>query len=132
MQNDPNTSQSDEALVEAVVLKGIGKINGDGWKDTTKIGEVVFVWNRELPPPYSPGQFPRLGNEIWSASHDQYDFQPATVDEVRSILTAREAAARADEREKALEEAAEYLDQFSPKLVESAAAIRALKGERHE
>lgn len=46
------------------------------------------------------------------------------------ILQAREAAARADEREKALEEAAKYLDQFAPKLVESAAAIRALKGER--
>jgi hypothetical protein len=44
---------------EAMILKGVGKINGDGWKDTTKIGQIVFAWNAELPKPYAPGQFPR-------------------------------------------------------------------------
>lgn len=106
----------------AVILKGIGKINGDGFKDTTKVGEVVFVWNKELPSPYAPGLYPRVGNEVWAASREQYDFQPATVAEVQTILHRV--------RREGIEEAAEYLDQFSPKLVESAAAIRALKGER--
>lgn len=106
----------------AVILKGIGKINGDGFKDTTKVGEVVFVWNKELPSPYAPGLYPRVGNEVWAASREQYDFQPAAVAEVQTILHRV--------RREGIEEAAEYLDQFSPKLVESAAAIRALKGER--
>lgn len=106
----------------AVILKGIGKINGDGFKDTTKIGEVVFVWNKELPSPYAPGLYPRVGNEVWAASREQYDFQPATVAEVQAILHRI--------RREGIEEAAKYLDQFAPKLVESATAIRALKGER--
>ena len=67
------------------VLKGVGKINGDGWKDTTTIGEVVYVWNAEKPSPYAPGQYPRIGNEGWSASTAQYDFSPASVDEVRAL-----------------------------------------------
>ena len=72
---------------EAVaILKGIGKINGDGWKDTTTKGEVVFVWNAEKPAPYSPGQYPRIGNEGWSASTSQYDFTPASADDIAAIL----------------------------------------------
>ena len=67
------------------VLKGVGKINGDGWKDTTSIGEVVYVWNAEKPSPYAPGQYPRIDNEGWSASTAQYDFSPASVDEVRAL-----------------------------------------------
>ena len=67
------------------VLKGVGKINGEGWKDTTTIGEVVYVWNAEKPSPYAPGQYPRIGNEGWSASTAQYDFSPASVDEVRAL-----------------------------------------------
>jgi hypothetical protein len=71
------------------ILKGIGKINGDGWKDVTKKGEVVFVWNTELPRPYKAGQFPRIGNNCgWSASTDQYNFQPATADEARQAVEA--------------------------------------------
>jgi len=68
------------------VLKGVGKINGDGWKDTTTEGEIVFVWNAEKPAPYAPGQYPRVGNEGWSASTSQYDFTPATADDVPAIL----------------------------------------------
>jgi hypothetical protein len=70
----------------AQILKGVGKKNGDGFKDVTKKGEVVFVWNTELPKPYAPGQFPRVGIEHWSASTEQYDFVPASVDEVRQII----------------------------------------------
>ena len=68
------------------ILKGIGKINGDGWKDSTKIGQIVFVWNIEEPPPQAPGQFPRVGNEIWRASTEQYDFRPATIEEIRDLF----------------------------------------------
>lgn len=70
---------------EPQVLKGVGKINGDGWKDTTTKGEIVYVWNAEKPSPYAPGQYPRIDNEGWSASTAQYDFSPASVDEVRAL-----------------------------------------------
>jgi hypothetical protein len=73
----------------AQILKGIGKINGDGWKDVTRKGEVVFVWNTELPGPYAPGQFPRIGNRCgWSASTAQYDFVPASAEESRDAIEA--------------------------------------------
>ena len=68
------------------VLKGVGKVNGDGWKDTTTEGEIVFVWNAEKPTPYAAGQYPRIGNEGWSASTSQYDFTPATANDVPAIL----------------------------------------------
>lgn len=71
----------------AQILKGIGKKSGDGFKDTTKIGEIVFVWNSELPKPYASGQFPRVSAEHWSASTEQYDFYPATVDEVQALFS---------------------------------------------
>lgn len=75
-----------------VMLKGIGKINGDGWKDTTTIGEVVFVWPNELQKPYAPGQYDRVGNQCgWTASTSQYDFQPATHAEVREFVEAMAA-----------------------------------------
>jgi len=74
------------AAREPLFLKGVGKINGDGHKDTTRKGEVVFVYAQELPEPYSPGQYPRVGNVIWSASTEQYDFAPATLDEVRAFI----------------------------------------------
>jgi len=96
----------------AVILKGTGKISGDGWKDTTRKGEVVFVWNAELPSPYSAGQYPRVGNEIWSASTEQYDFEPATVDEVRTLYTrpANEAE-RIAKLEEALRHTADALER---------------------
>lgn len=53
-----------------------------------------------------------------------------TARAILPIITAHQASARAEGKREGIEEAAEYLDQFSPKLVESAAAIRALKGER--
>lgn len=70
------------------ILKGVGKVNGDGWKDTTKKGEIVFVWNREHPKPYAAGQYPRVGKEHWSASTEQYDFTVATLDEIQALTAA--------------------------------------------
>lgn len=75
------------------VLKGIGKVAGDGFKDTTKVGEVVYAWNQEQPSPFKPGQYPRVGNHCgWTASTDQFEFKLATVDEVRNIFAEQEAA----------------------------------------
>jgi hypothetical protein len=62
-----------------MILRGVGKINGDGWKDTTVKGEIVFAYARTLPKPYAPGQHERLGNIGWTASEDQYDFAPAGI-----------------------------------------------------
>lgn len=73
-------------------LKGIGKINGDGFKDTTRKGEVVFVYAQQFPKPYAPGQYPRVGNTIYGAGAEQFDFTPATVEEVRDFIEARLAA----------------------------------------
>jgi hypothetical protein len=72
---------------EPAILKGIGRIDGDGWKDITKRGEVVFVWNTEMPRPHKAGQYPRVGNQCeWTASTDQYDFAPATPNEAREVI----------------------------------------------
>jgi NTP pyrophosphatase (non-canonical NTP hydrolase) len=78
------------------VLKGVGKINGDGWKDTTRIGEVVFVWNTEMPKPYKAGQYPRIGNQCgWTASTEQYNFSPATPEQARGAIEGMLSKARA-------------------------------------
>lgn len=79
-------AQADAQPVAPMLLKGIGKINGDGWKDTTRIGDVVYAWNLEKPEPYAPGQFPRLGNPLWSASTQQYDFRAVPNDELPSVV----------------------------------------------
>lgn len=77
------------AATACPILKGTGKIDGDGFKDTTRTGEVVYVWNSELAAPYAPGQFPRVGNQAgWTACRDQYDFEPASVEEVRGLFDA--------------------------------------------
>jgi ribosomal protein S27AE len=97
------------------ILKGIGKINGDGWKDVTKEGEVVFVWNCELPAPYMPGQYPRIGNESWTASTNQYDFAPASADEVREILPKFKSA----DALYTMDQMRDYADAFHKSRVEA-------------
>lgn len=79
---------SSRAEVEKMprILKGVGKINGDGWKDVTRIGEIVYVWDLELPKPYMAGQYPRIGNPIWSASTRQYDFSTIPESEYREVI----------------------------------------------
>lgn len=70
------------------IVKGIGRRDGDGWKDVTVKGEVVFAYGRELPKPYAPGQFERVGNIGWSASRSQYDFTPASLLETVRLIPA--------------------------------------------
>lgn len=60
-----------------MILRGIGHITGDGWKDTTRKSEVVYVYSRTLPHPYEAGQHERVGCISWTASERQYDFVPA-------------------------------------------------------
>ena len=67
-------------------LRGVGRRNGDGWKDVTVEGEVVFVYGRELPKPYRAGQFQRVGNVGWTASREQYHFAPASLADVIRLL----------------------------------------------
>ncbi|UQA21538.1 hypothetical protein [Stenotrophomonas sp. NY11291] len=109
MGREPNSAPNrltEQSEFMPVMLKGIGKINGDGWKDTTTIGEVVYVWPNELPKPYAPGQYDRVGNQCgWTASTHQYDFQPATHAEVREFVEAMAT--------KSWERAAE-LDRLNP------------------
>jgi hypothetical protein len=71
-----------------MILKGIGKIDGDGWKDTTRKGEVIFAYKPTLPKPYAEGQHERVGNIGWTASEKQYDFVPASIWEIIRLLPA--------------------------------------------
>lgn len=73
------------AIAERRVLKGVASSNAD-WKSGDWVkGDVVFVWNAELPRPYSAGQFPRVGNEGWSASAGDFDFTQATPEEIAQL-----------------------------------------------
>jgi hypothetical protein len=72
-----------------LLLKGIGKIAGDGFKDETRIGEVIYAWNREHPAPHAPGQFPRLGNPVYAASTEQFSFRPLDDDEMVAVVDKR-------------------------------------------
>ncbi|MBC8719260.1 Lar family restriction alleviation protein [Ochrobactrum sp. Marseille-Q0166] len=69
------------------ILKGTAFKSGDGWKDTTKEGEVCFVWNKMHPAPYEPGQYPRVGKEHWSASAENFTFESASPDEVVTLFS---------------------------------------------
>src|SRR5690625_569727 len=70
---------------EAQILKGVARISGDGWKDKTREGDVVYVWNRELPPPYALGEYLRVGNDVWAAGTNVFDFAPAPQEEVEAV-----------------------------------------------
>lgn len=134
----PQPVQATQAGGRPIVLKGIGKITGDGWKDTTTVGEVVFVWNTELPTPYSPGQYPRIGYTTWSASTEQYDFSPATIEEANEWVEQRVIEARASaqalrealercmlaEAEKRREVAAEMVQQTKDDIAKLAALAK--------
>lgn len=72
--------------MSALILKGTGKIDGDGWKDVTEKGETVFVYGRPLPKPYAQTQYERVGNIGWTASDRQYDFTPATLREIARLI----------------------------------------------
>lgn len=75
------------AMVTWPVLKGVAKFGGDGFKDPTVKGQVVYVWNQEKPLPYKPGQFPRVGNGAgWTAERDQFEFTAASLGEIVDAL----------------------------------------------
>lgn len=73
-------------IVPYPILKGIARKSGDGFKDTTRAGDVVFVINRELPKPHAPGQYLRLGSNSWTASREMFDFTPASLPEIQDHI----------------------------------------------
>jgi len=114
---------SGEDAPSFAILKGVGKANGDGWKDVTVKGETVFAWGNEKPGPYKRGQFDRLGCDAWSASVDQYEFSPATAEDVpaiRALLSASSAA-----KAEAMERVAVELEEMAS---EERRAARASSG----
>ena len=62
----------------AIIYRAVCLISGDGWKDPCRAGSVAFVYARELPKPYVAGQYPRVGNLIWSVGTPQWLLQPAS------------------------------------------------------
>lgn len=68
------------------IFKGVGRYNGDGWKDGTTKGEVIFTYGRQLPRPYGAGQFERVGNICMTATAKQYDFTRASLLEVIRLI----------------------------------------------
>lgn len=81
-----------EAVAGRRILKGVAKTDGDGWKDTRKAGDVVFVWDVVMPAPYADGQYPRVGTEGWTASVSDFSFAPADPKEVAALLDSGDAA----------------------------------------
>lgn len=79
-------NHANSSVDKPMILKGIGIKDGDGFKDTTKIGEIIYVWNEEIPVPHKPGCYPRLGFTYFAASKDQYEFSPASIHEANHWL----------------------------------------------
>lgn len=73
-------------LVPAAILKGVARVSGDGFKDTTVKGDVVFVYAEPLPAPHGPGQYERIGFSGWTASSDMFDFKPTTRTEIKALI----------------------------------------------
>lgn len=86
--SDANAASLAAAKADRRVLKATARRNAD-WKEGDEVkGDVLFVWDAALAPPYAEGQYPRIGNEGWTASANLFDFEPATADEVASVLDA--------------------------------------------
>lgn len=49
--------------------------SGDGWKDTTRKGDVVFAYGYELPPPFVSDCFQIVGNAVRCVCTDQWTFE---------------------------------------------------------
>lgn len=73
-------------LCPPVILKATAKTDGDGWKDSRRAGEVVFVHAEELPAPHAPGQYLRCGETTWTVSQKDWDLVPATAQEVKDLF----------------------------------------------
>lgn len=48
-------------ISDVPVLKAIAYKSGDGWKDTTEKGQVLYVWGLVRTPPYVGNTLPILG-----------------------------------------------------------------------
>lgn len=68
------------------ILKGTCHDPGHPWKDGHRRGDIVFVYSRQLPRPYAPGQYPRVGNPHYSASRDHFTFTRATWRDVLRLV----------------------------------------------
>ena len=68
------------------ILKATCHTGGDGWKNTDEKGEIVYVWDDELPKPYAPGQFKRVGFTNWTVSTDHFSLEPVDEAEYRGII----------------------------------------------
>lgn len=79
---------SEVILSETTIFKATRRADGDGWKDTAKAGDVVFVHNVTMPSPYSPGEMQRLGEDSWTVNAKEWDLVPATPQEVRDAVMA--------------------------------------------
>jgi hypothetical protein len=86
----PGKSESSSSFREGrfAILRGVGRYTGDGWKDCTKKGQVVFTYGRQLPRPYGDGQYERVGNICWTASVHQFDFRRAHLWEILPLIPA--------------------------------------------
>jgi hypothetical protein len=70
------------------IFRGVGRYNGDGWNDSTRKGEVIFTYGRQLPSPYAAGQYERVGNICHTATRKQYDLSPASIIEAVRLIPA--------------------------------------------
>jgi hypothetical protein len=86
----PGKSEGSSSFREGrfAILRGVGRYTGDGWKDCTKKGQVVFTYGRQLPRPYGEGQYERVGNICWTASTRQFEFRRAHLWEVLPLIPA--------------------------------------------
>lgn len=76
-------------LCPPVILKATARTDGDGWKDSRKAGEVVFVHAEELPKPHARGEYLRCGETNWTISDKDWDLVPATAKEVKELFLSR-------------------------------------------
>ncbi len=70
------------------IYRSISLYSGDGWKDDTRKGDVVFTYGRALPRPYGEGQHPMVGCTIQCIFINSTDWQTrkATLAEIIGLL----------------------------------------------
>lgn len=108
---EANSASLAAAKSERRVLKATARRNAS-WKEGDEVkGDVLYVWDAALAPPYAEGQYPRIGNEGWTASSSLFDFEPATADEIASVL---DGIPQASELSSAAQEVLGQIDKAGP------------------
>lgn len=108
---EANAASLAAAKSERRVLKATARRNAS-WKEGDEVkGDVLYVWDAALAPPYAEGQYPRIGNEGWTASSSLFDFEPATADEIASVL---DGIPQASELSSAAQEVLGQIDKAGP------------------